>query len=293
MHSPGLEAISARVELPVLRRLLSEMEGRHGSARAGRGTEFLDMAEYKAGDDVKDIDWLVSARAGRPVVKRFEATANVQVVLVVDIGRSMGALAPSGETKEEVALAACETIAWLSTVRGDQVGLVAGDSRRVRQVPARSGKAHAEMLLRRIAEDIDLASPASDVGRLLGRALASTRRRSLVVLVTDGTSPDPSLEDLVKRLRVRHEMIVMSVADADPTSLPRGTEVIDVDAGPLPDFVTADAELAAQAHEAVALRRAQVSHMLWRRGVTQVGVDSVASVPRALVTALERGSRVR
>lgn len=293
MHSPGLEAIAARVELPVMRRLLSQMEGRHGSMRAGRGMEFLDMADYKPGDDVKDIDWLVSARAGRPVVKRFEATANVQVILVVDIGRSMGALAPSGETKEEVALAACETIAWLSTVRGDQVGMVAGDSRRLRQVPARSGNSHAELILRRIAEDIDLASPSSDVARLLDRVLTSTRRRSLVVLVTDGTNPAPAHEDLVKRLRVRHEMIVMSVSDADPTSLPRGTDVIDVDAGPLPDFVTADAELAAQAREAITQRKGQVSQMLWRRGVTQVGVDAVADVPRALVRALERGSRVR
>ncbi|WP_075891071.1 DUF58 domain-containing protein [Actinomyces provencensis] len=293
MHSPGLEAIAARVELPVMRRLLSQMEGRHGSMRAGRGMEFLDMADYKPGDDVKDIDWLVSARAGRPVVKRFEATANVQVILVVDIGRSMGALAPSGETKEEVALAACETIAWLSTVRGDQVGMVAGDSRRLRQVPARSGNSHAELILRKIAEDIDLASPSSDVARLLDRVLTSTRRRSLVVLVTDGTNPAPAHEDVVKRLRVRHEMIVMSVSDADPTSLPRGTDVIDVDAGPLPDFVTADAELAAQAREAIAQRKGQVSQMLWRRGVTQVGVDAVADVPRALVRALERGSRVR
>lgn len=293
MHSPGLEAIAARVELPVMRRLLSQMEGRHGSMRAGRGMEFLDMADYKPGDDVKDIDWLVSARAGRPVVKRFEATANVQVILVVDIGRSMGALAPSGETKEEVALAACETVAWLSTVRGDQVGMVAGDSRRLRQVPARSGNSHAELILRKIAEDIDLASPSSDVARLLDRVLTSTRRRSLVVLVTDGTNPAPAHEDVVKRLRVRHEMIVMSVSDADPTSLPRGTDVIDVDAGPLPDFVTADAELAAQAREAIAQRKGQVSQMLWRRGVTQVGVDAVADVPRALVRALERGSRVR
>ncbi|MDN5963733.1 MAG: DUF58 domain-containing protein [Actinomyces sp.] len=276
-----------------MRRLLSQMEGRHGSLRAGRGMDLLDMADYKPGDDVKDIDWLVSARAGRPVVKRFEATANVQVVLVVDIGRSMGALAPSGETKEEVALAACETVAWLSTMRGDQVGLVAGDSGRVRQVPARSGKSHAELLLRRISEDIDLASPSSDVARLLERALAATRRRSLVVLVTDGTSPEPVHEDLVKRLTVRHEMIVMSVTDADPTSLPRGTEVIDVDAGPLPDFVTADAELAAQAREAAADRKGQVSRMLGRRGVIQVEVDAVADVPRALVRALERGSRVR
>lgn len=292
MHAPSLEAIASRVELPVMRRLFSLMEGRHTSMCAGRGWEFLDMAEYKPGDDVKDIDWLASARVARPVVKRFEATANVQVVLVVDTGRSMGALAPSGETKEEIALAACRTIAWMSTVRGDQVGLVAGDSQRLRQMPARSGNSHAETVLRRIAEDIDLASPPSNVGRLLTRALASTRRRSLVVLVSDRTQPDPSLDPLVKRLRVRHEMLVMSVADAPPTGFEPGTRVIDVEAGPLPDFILGDPRLAAEAAEMARERAEAVSAMLAHRGVTQVVVSSSDEVARALVRALERGARV-
>ena len=293
MHAPGLEAIASRVELPVLRKLLSLMEGRHGALRAGRSMEFLDMAEYKPGDDVKDIDWLASARVGRTVLKRFEATANVQVILVADTGRSMGALAPSGETKEEVAVAACETIAWLSTVRGDQIGLVAGDAERLRQMPARSGNAHAETILRRLAADIDLASPPSDMRRLLTRATVATMRRSLIVIVSDETQPDPSTEDILKRLRTRHEVIVLSVADADPTAFDRGTRVIDVNAGPLPDFVLGDPELSAQAHEAARLRKAQVAAMLWRRGATQVSVGSSGAVARALVTALERGNRVR
>ncbi|MFC7579678.1 DUF58 domain-containing protein [Schaalia naturae] len=293
MRAHGLEAVASRIELPVLRRLLSLMEGQHAGLRAGRGLEFLDMAEYKVGDDVKDIDWLASARVGRTVVKRFEATANVQMILVVDTGRSMGALAPSGETKEDIALVACETIAWLSTLRGDQIGLVAGDAERMRQMPARSGNAHAETILRRVAADIDLASPPSDTRRLLQRALAATRRRSLVVIVTDETQPAPDNEDVLKRLRTRHEVIVMSVADADPTSFPRGTPVIDVNAGPLPDFVLGDRELAAQAHEAAALRKTQVAAMLWRRGITQVSLDSGAAVARSFVTALERGSHVR
>ncbi len=293
MRSPGLEAIASRVELPVLRRLLSVMDGRHGSTRAGRGMEFLDMAEYKVGDDVTNIDWLASARTGRPVIKRFESTANVQMILVVDTGRSMGALAPSGETKEEVALAACEAMAWLSTVRGDRVGLVAGDSQRLRHLPARSGKAHAETLLRLIGEDIDLASPHSDVPRLLDRALAATRRRSLVVLVTDETQPPPSAENLVKRITVRHEMIVMSVADAAPTSFSEDTRVIDVDAGPLPDFILGDAELAEQAAAVEQARSRAVADMLERRGVTQVEVASVQGVARALVLALGRNARVR
>ena len=170
VRSREIHSLSSRIQLPVLRKLLSIMDGQHSALRHGRGWEFMDLAPYQAGDDVRAIDWPATVRTGSPVIKRREATANLQVMLVVDTGREMGALAPSGETKEEVALTACEAIAWLSVARGDQIGLVAGDSERVRFMPARSGNAHAETVMRRIEEDITLSSPHSDVPKLLARA---------------------------------------------------------------------------------------------------------------------------
>lgn len=286
-----LQAIGTRVELPVMRRLLSVMEGRHSSERTGRGMEFRDMAVYQRGDDVKDIDWKATARAGEPIVKRRETTANVQMMLVVDAGRSMGALAPSGESKNEVALEACRIVAWLASMRGDQVGMVAGDSRRLRHVPARSGNQHAEMILRQLKANIDLTAPPSDMHRLLTRAFAATRRRSLIVIVTDETRPQLSDEQALKRLTVRHRVIVMQVGDMLAASLPKGTEVIDVNAGQLPEFVIGDKKLAEQAAIVARQRKQTVSEMLARVGVTQVSMDSVAAVPGALVTALERSGR--
>ena len=176
VRSREIHSLSSRIQLPVLRKLLSIMDGQHSALRQGRGWEFLDLAPYQAGDDVRSIDWPATVRTGSPIIKRREATANLQVMLVVDTGREMGALAPSGETKEEVALAACEAIAWLSVARGDQIGLVAGDSERVRFLPARSGNAHAETVLRRIEEDITLSSPHSDVPKLLARARTVIQR---------------------------------------------------------------------------------------------------------------------
>ena len=180
VRSREIHSLSSRIHLPVMRKLLSVMDGQHSALRHGRGWEFMDLAPYQAGDDVRSIDWAATARMGSPVIKRREATANLQVMLVVDIGREMGALAPSGETKEEIALTACEAIAWLSVARGDQIGLVAGDSERVRFMPARSGNAHAETVVRRIEEDITLSSPHSDVPKLLARARTVTQRRSLI-----------------------------------------------------------------------------------------------------------------
>ena len=295
VRSREIHALSTRIQLPVMRKLLSIMDGQHSALRQGRGWEFMDLAPYQPGDDVREIDWAATARTGSPVIKRHEATANLQVMLVVDTGREMGALAPSGETKEDIALTACEAIAWLSVARGDQIGLVAGDAERVRFMPARSGNAHAETIMRRIEEDITLSSPHSDVPKLLARARTVTRRRSLIVIVTDATQPEPTRlsDDLIKSLSVRHQVMVVSVQDIDPTSLEEGTNVVDVTEGPLPDFLLRDSQLAGEAANLVAMRRQAVVQMLDNRGVIRVDVGSSEDVPRALMRALERGAHVR
>ena len=295
VRSREIHALSTRIQLPVMRKLLSIMDGQHSALRQGRGWEFMDLAPYQPGDDVREIDWAATARAGSPIIKRHEATANLQVMLVVDTGREMGALAPSGETKEDIALTACEAIAWLSVARGDQIGLVAGDAERVRFMPARSGNAHAETIMRRIEEDITLSSPHSNVPKLLVCARTVTRRRSLIVIVTDATQPEPTRlsDDLIKSLSVRHQVMVVSVEDIDPTSLEEGTNVVDVTEGPLPDFLLRDSQLAGEAANLVAMRRHTVAQMLDNRGVIRVDVGSSADVPRALMRALERGAHVR
>lgn len=294
VRSREIHSLSSRIQLPILRKLLSIMDGQHSALRQGRGWEFLDLAPYQAGDDVRSIDWPATVRTGSPIIKRREATANLQVMLVVDTGREMGALAPSGETKEEVALAACEAIAWLSVARGDQICLVAGDSERVRFLPARSGNAHAETVLRRIEEDITLSSPHSDVPKLLARARTVIQRRSLIVIVTDATQPEPTrvADDLIKSLSVRHRVIQVSVADMNPADIDQDKTVIDVNEGPLPDFLRRDEQLARDASMVVEQRRAAVAKMLDTRGVSQVSVSSSEGVPRALLRALQRsGSR--
>ena len=295
VRSREIHALSTRIQLPVMRKLLSIMDGQHSALRQGRGWEFMDLAPYQPGDDVREIDWAATARTGSPIIKRHEATANLQVMLVVDTGREMGALAPSGETKEEISLAACEAIAWLSVARGDQIGLVAGDDERVRFMPARSGNAHAETVLRRIEEDITLASPHANVPKLLARVRTVTRRRSLIVIVTDSTQPTATREtdDLIKSLSVRHQVILISIEDIDPTTLEKGTEVVDVNEGPLPDFLLRDSQLAGEAANVVAMRRAAVKQLLDQRGVIHVDVSSSEEIPHALMRALERGAHVR
>lgn len=288
-----LAKIRARLDLPTVRRASGLLDGQHRSIFTGHGQDFDDMVEYHPGDDVKDIDWKASARTGHPVIRRFVHESNLAMVLAVDTGRSMAATAPSGERKSEIALFAADVVAYLARARGDLVGLVAGDSRRITQVPARGGTGHMEMLLRILERDLTREAPSSDLSRVLDRILTSATRRTLVVLITDEARPALTDEEALRRLRTRHDIMVISVADAVPTTPGLGP-VADVEGGlVLPPFLQRDRRLHAAASTAVANRKKRVRDMLRRRGIEHVVASSSDDVVDALLDLFRRQRRVR
>lgn len=288
-----LAAVRARLELPLVRRASGLLDGRHRSIFSGHGQDFDEMALYVPGDDVGDIDWKASAATGHPVIRRFERESNLAMVLAVDTGRSMAALAPSGETKGQVAQFACDVIGYLARGRGDTLALVAGDAERIVQIPARGGTAHMEMLLARIAGTLSLDGPPSNVTHVLDRVLTWFTRRSLVVVVTDEVRPPLEAEQTIKRLRTRHELMVIQVSDALPTDF--GSEPVEDVETPLglPEFFRARKDMAAEARDAVARRRSDVAAMLRRYNVPTVTVGSESEVVDGLADLLARSRRAR
>ncbi|WP_188037619.1 DUF58 domain-containing protein, partial [Actinotalea sp. JY-7885] len=214
--------LRSRLELPLARRATGLLDGRHRSILQGHGQDFDDLSLYSPGDDVGDIDWKSSARAGIPVIRRFVRQSNLSLVLAVDTGRTMAAAAAGGETKGAVALDAATLVAYLARDRGDRVALVAGDEERLVQLPPRAGTGHLELLLRHVERAYEVKAPPSDVGRLLARVGALTRR-SLVVLVTDEANPTVAHHDALKTVCLHHEVLVIAVADADPFEAVPGT----------------------------------------------------------------------
>ncbi len=295
-----LAQVRARLDLPVVRRAAGLLEGRHRSVHKGHGQDFDDLHLYAPGEDVGDIDWKSSARAGIPVVRRFVRESNVNVVLVVDTGRPMGATAPSGEPKAEVASLCCALVAYLARDRGDRVALVAGDARRVVQLPPRASTRDLEVLLRTVDGLWRPDAPASDLARPLDRALTAFRRRSLVVVVTDEARPDADHDVLLRALRVRHEVLVVRVADLSPVALDgTGTgagaahrEIEDVDGGlRLPAFLRGRAGLAQAAADTVSRRRAEVAQRLAGLRVDSVLVGGTDDVVPGMVGLLGRRAR--
>jgi len=293
-----LAQVRARLDLPVARRASGLLEGRHRSVLKGHGQDFDDLHLYAPGEDVGDIDWKSSARAGIPVVRRFVRESNLNLVLVVDTGRTMGATAPGGEPKSDVASFCCALVAYLARDRGDRVALVAGDARRVVQLPPRASTRDLEVLLRTVEELWRPDAPPSDLARPLDRALTAFRRRSLVVVVTDEARPAPEHDQLLRSLRVRHEVMVVRVADLSPVAVggPASAhrEVEDVDGAlRLPPFLRGRVALADAAAAAVAQRRAEVAERLRRIEVESVLVERSDDVVPRFVELLGRQKRAR
>ena len=310
-----IERLRAALSLPTLRRATGLLDGRHKSVFVGRGQDFDDMSFYRPGDDISDIDWKSSARLGQPVIKRYQRESMMSLVLAVDTGRTMAAMAPSGEDKRDLALGVAEVFAYLARMRGDSVALVAGDAGRTISRPARSRAQHVESLLTllyRTFEDLDApvdgapdgvfelapGAPASSLPRLMERVSTWHRRRSLVVLITDTAHPGPDAAIWLRRLSIQHEVIVVQIEDDDPLR-PDGGRGRDIDLPfEIPAFLRSDAHLAAQAGLVREQWRSTVEQVLDARHVEygvvsseETLIDDIAELLQRERAAVARGRR--
>ncbi len=272
------------IQLPVQKKLLSLLQGHHGGTGAGASHEFLDMAEYRPGDAIADIDWKSTARFRTPIVKRFEQTAVLNVVLAVDTGSGMGALAAGGaasdEYKEDVSAEVVLALAWLTAQRGDHLGLVAGNKESMTTLPARSGFSHAQTL-ERLATSGSPSGPPGDFTAVLRRLNATRRGKALVVAITDETQADAIEPGVLKQVATKHELLVVLVKDANPADL-QGRAMEDVAAGPLPYFAGAE-KVSEEWQLSRETRSRRVAAKLKKLGVKSVRIGSRAEVPRGLV----------
>ena len=99
-----LAQVRAHLDLPILKRAAGLLEGFHRSIYKGQGQDFDDLSLYNPGDDISDIDWKSSARAGIPIIRRFAQQSNLSLILVVDTGRNMAALSSEGNPKSKTAV---------------------------------------------------------------------------------------------------------------------------------------------------------------------------------------------
>jgi uncharacterized protein (DUF58 family) len=203
--------------------------GQYHSAFKGRGMEFEEVREYQPGDDVRTIDWNVTARTGRPFVKNFREERELTVVLLVDVSASQD-FGTRAQLKSELVAELGATLAFSAIQNNDKVGLILFTDRIERFVPARKGTRHVLRVVRELLYH-QPAGRGTDIQMALEYLDRVLTRRSVVFLVSDFQSPD-----FTPALRVvshRHDLIPVLVRDERESRLPpiRYVELYDPETG--------------------------------------------------------------
>ncbi len=213
-----LTRVRRAVALATRKRVGGLYEGVHSSLHAGRSMEFNDLREYVRGDDVAEIDWKASARSGGSLlVKRHIAERRTTVMVAVATGRSLTGMANPTETKTNLAVQVAGAFGSIATQHGDYVGLLWCDGDDIRADRPSTRDVELERMLGHIEDASGADSPEANLGRLLEVTATTLRRRGIVVVVCDDVDIDAHLETRLRRLVVQHDVMVVTLADLDPT----------------------------------------------------------------------------
>ena len=223
-----IEEMMARVrklELKARRLVRESFSGEYLSSFRGQGLDFDDFREYQHGDEVRFIDWNVTARMNLPFVRKFREERELAVILAVDVSGSSdyGSVSLS---KREIAAETAAVLGFSALHNGDKVGLVIFADEPILFIPAEKGSRH---LLRMIREILVAkpAKPGTSVAGVCDFLVRTLRRKSLVFLISDFYS-DP-LERPLGKLARKHETVALRVMDPLEAKLPKGGTVVMVD----------------------------------------------------------------
>ena len=196
--------------------------GEYHSAFKGRGMAFSEVREYQYGDDVRNMDWNVTARLRAPYVKVFEEEHEITVMLLVDISRS-GFFGTVGSTKRDMLAEIAAVLSFSAIINNDKVGALFFSDKIEKFIPPRKGRSH---LLRIIREIIELKpeSSGTDIGGALRFLTNAIKQKCTAFLLSDmmdtDTSGAPRYEDAIKVAAGRHDLSVIKVFDPRERTIP-------------------------------------------------------------------------
>jgi uncharacterized protein (DUF58 family) len=213
------EALLKRLEWTVLRRLDGLLQGDHRTLMRGAGLDLADLREYQHHDDVRHIDWNVTARLQQPYVRQFTEDRELSAWFLVDLSASVD-FGSNRFTKRAVAREFVGVLARLLTRHGNRVGALLYGNRVDTVLPARGGRVHVLELLQRMAErPPEAAAGQTDLRELLLVAQRTIKRRSTIFIVSDFISPT-GWEKALGHLAQRHEVTAVRLFDALEMDLP-------------------------------------------------------------------------
>ena len=288
-----LSAALRTLELTVKRKLDGVLHGDHLGLIPGPGSEPGDSRMYQPGDDVRRMDWSVTARTQVPHVRQMIADRELETWMVIDMSASLD-FGTTGCEKRDLAVAAAAAITYLNSGGGNRIGAIIANGDRIIRVPALSGRNHEQTMLRTIA-----TAPRAphgvrgDLAAAIDALRRPERRRGMAVVISDFLGPINWMRPL-RAIAARHEVLGVEVLDPRDVELPPVGDVIlqDTESGATREF-TIDEQLRDDFARASAVHREEVARTLRRCGAPLMTLrtdrDWIADIVR-FVASRRRGA---
>lgn len=275
-----------RVRLATRIRVRGTITGRHRSIFGGSGIELRDLREYQSGDDLRAIDWKVTARYARPYVREFAEDREQTFYLAVDRSGSTGFGAERAKAERIAELAASLLVSAIDA--RERVGLCLFSDRIDRFVPARGGRTQLARILAALADPAPAAG-RTDLAAVLHALARRLPRRSTVILVSDLL--DAGYDEPLRRLCHRHEVVVVRIADPRDRTLPNVglVRVEDAETGEQCWVDTGDPAVRARYAELTAAAEMATDRCLRRAGARAVACTTDEPLERATARLFARG----
>ena len=289
------EQVLRRLDLTISRRLDGILHGAHRGLLPGPGSEPGEARPYRPGDDVRRMDWSVTARTGEPHVRVTEAERELETWVVVDRSPSLDFGTADCE-KRDLALAATAAVGFLTARVGNRFGAVlVGSGGATSVLPARPGRDHLYAVLQRVAAvprtdgggATDLAGALRDVARL-------AKRRGLVAVVSDFLAP-LTWERGLRAVAARHDVLAVEVVDRRELELPDVgmLRMTDPETGRIIEVQTGDQKLRRRYAAAAAEQRAAIAGAVRRAGADHLVLRTDRDWLDDLVAFIERRRRLQ
>lgn len=263
--------------------------GEYHSAFKGRGMTFSEVREYTVGDEVRTIDWNVTARFGHPFVKVFEEERELTAMLVADLSASAD-FGTCQRTKRELITEVCATIAFSAIRNNDKVGLILFTDRVEKYIPPKKGRTHILRLVRELIE-FQPAGRATDVAGALRFLNSVIKKRSIAFLISD--LMDEGYDDALKIADRKHDLVVLRCEDPRENELPNMglVQFEDPESGLLRWVDTGSARVR-KAYRAAALKhRARTHDLLRRSGIDHAVIGTREGYVRPLMELFRKRDR--
>jgi uncharacterized protein (DUF58 family) len=278
------ERVLLRLDWKVIRRLDGLLQGDYRTLFYGFGVDFADLREYQPEDDIRYIDWNVTARMDTPYVRQYSEDRELTAYFLLDLSPSVD-FGTLQHQKRNMLVDFVAVLARLLTRHGNRVGAMMFNGSSQHVIPARSGKIQVLRLINDLTNQPQLPrAPFTNLTVFLQNALNSIRRRSLVFIISDFIS-EPGWEKPLSLLNQRHEVLAIRLWDPREVQLPDIGVVVmeDAETGEQLYVDTHDRKFRQRFYEAAQRREAALQESFKRAGVDALSLSTEEDLVRAIV----------